>query len=174
MPANFKFYVNNASEKSVVIMMTSDSNATTQVSAPVLGSEDDTDIIGTLFAVKTWNKDAYGNELSTFEWYIQFFDNSGLPTNSTLKLLFTWFNQTTGVENPTEKIPNGQTSVVYTGSVDSLGSSGEFLNQSGYCNKTNYSTKSFRLYEVYFPQAVVTYTNVFNSLPQPSVAPLPA
>jgi hypothetical protein len=174
MPANFKFYVDKASEQAVVIMMTSDTNATTQVSAPVLGSEDDTDIIGTLFAVKTWNKDAYGNQWATFEWYVQFFDNSGLPTNSTLQLSFTFFNQTTGVENPTETIPAGQPSIVVTGSVNSLGSSGEFLNQSGYCNKTDYSTKSFRLYEVYFPQAVVTYTNVFNSLPQPSVAPLPA
>lgn len=103
MPANFKFYLNKASEKSVVIMMTSDTNATIQVSAPVLGSEDDTNIIGTMFTVKTWNKDAYGNEWVTFENFFQFFDNSGLPTNSTLQLSFTFFNQTTGVENVTEK-----------------------------------------------------------------------
>lgn len=172
MPANFKFYVDKASEQ-VVVISTSDSNATTQVSAPVLGSEDKTDIIGTLFAIKIWNKDAYGNEWANSQWYIQFFDNSGLPTNSTLKLFDALFNQTTGKENPTETIPVDQTSVVVTGSVDPLGSTGEFLNQPGYFNKTNYSTKSFRLYEVYFPQAVVTYTNAFNSLPQPSVAPLP-
>lgn len=174
MPAKLKFYVNEDNEQAVVIMMTSDTNATTQVSIPVLGSEDDTDIIGTLFTIKTWNKDAYGNEWVTFEANIQFFDNSGFPTNSTLQLNFTFFNETNGTINPTEVIPYGKTSIIATGSVNSLVSSGEFLNQSGYCNKTIISTSPFKLYEVYFPQAVVTYTNVFNSLPQPSVAPLPA
>lgn len=164
MPSNFNFYVNKSSEKSVLVI-DQPTYKVTQGSATVLGSQTDSNVIGSVLFTKTWNQDASGSSQASFEWKIVFNNNTSLPQNSILNLNFEFKDQTTGSNNPTETIPSGSTSVTVTGAVQNLASSGEFINQPGYCNKTKSSSSSYRLYEVYFPQAVVTYTNVFNNYP---------
>lgn len=53
-------------------------------------------------------------------------------------------------------------------------SSGEYANQVGYIERVVDSVKGLDKHKVYFPLPILTYTNAFNSLPQPSTAPLPA
>jgi hypothetical protein len=53
-------------------------------------------------------------------------------------------------------------------------STGEYANQVGYRETVKDVSKNFVKNTVYFPLPIVTYTNAFNSLPQPSTAPLPS
>ena len=63
---------------------------------------------------------------------------------------------------------------VYINIVNPSLSTGEYANQVGYLTFTKDSKKPFASLTVVFPQPILTYTNAFNSLPQPSTAPLPA
>jgi hypothetical protein len=170
MPSQFTFYSNKNSE--VLISNTSYGNTNISVvSANVLSSQSDSSVIGQLLVTKTNTVDNNNNVYANFEWQIQFNSNANVPPNL-LALSFGFFNQTTSGQNPTEKIPVGQSQVVVTGGINSASCNGEYCNQFGYCNKTKYASSSFRQYDIYFPQLVASYTNVFNSLPQQNVAPL--
>jgi hypothetical protein len=74
------------------------------------------------------------------------------------------------------KIVNGDLiDGTYTYQLNSTSSSGEYAAQVGYA--TSIRNKKDNLNDVTtinFPLPIVTYTNAFNSLPQPSTAPLPA
>jgi hypothetical protein len=63
---------------------------------------------------------------------------------------------------------------VYINIVNPSQSTGEYANQVGYLEFNKDSTKTFASLTFKFPQPILTYTNAFNSLPQPSTAPLPA
>jgi hypothetical protein len=180
MPASFTCYVNKASEvivdSSSELPITLNGKGITLVSAPILGSKHDSDVIGTMMISKLYTEDNIGNKLATFTYTLKFNADSDLPSSpfsDVLCLTEKLYNNFTIPENgnPSENIPAGESSVVLTGAVNQFESSGEFCNQFGYFNKTKDLTQ-FRTYEVNFPQLVASYTNVFNSLPQPSVAPL--
>lgn len=102
----------------------------------------------------------YGNT------FIKFFENSDLPygDDNILVLSGTFFNKYS---------QNGSVDGTYTHQVNSALSSGEYSGQVGYAQtvKKNGSNDATT---INFPLPTVTYTNAFNSLPQPSTAPLPA
>jgi hypothetical protein len=60
MPSNFNFYVNKSSEKSVLVI-DQPTYKVTQGSATVLGSQTDSNVIGSVLFTKTWNQDASGS-----------------------------------------------------------------------------------------------------------------
>ena len=63
----------------------------------------------------------------------------------------------------------------YTYQVNSTLSSGEYAAQVGYATSIRNSKDNLNdVTVINFPLPIVTYTNAFNSLPQPSTAPLPA
>jgi hypothetical protein len=62
----------------------------------------------------------------------------------------------------------------YKSVVNTSLSTGKYANQAGYRETYKDSTQDFVINKVYFPQPILTYTNAFNSLPQPNTAPLPA
>jgi hypothetical protein len=62
----------------------------------------------------------------------------------------------------------------YKSVVNTSLSTGEYANQLGYRETVKDVSKNFVKNTVYFPLPTVTYTNAFNSLPQPSTAPLPS
>jgi hypothetical protein len=62
----------------------------------------------------------------------------------------------------------------YKSVVNTSLSTGEYANQVGYRETVKDASKNFVKNTVYFPLPTVTYTNAFNSLPQPSTAPLPS
>jgi hypothetical protein len=172
MPAQFTFYSDKSSE---VLLSTSVSGPTTTsvVSANILASASaSASLIGSALVTKTNTIDGSGNVWAIFNWQFQF--NSGntlsVPADQ-LVVTFSFNNDTTSGSNPTESIPTGQTSVTVTGSIQNY-SQGAYQNQFGYVTKVKSATTNFRQYNVFFPQLVANYTNVFNSLPQPNVAPL--
>lgn len=177
MPAQFSFYTDKASEVIIESQVTPDSKSGVMlISSNLLSSKDDTNSIGRLLITKSFATDLDGSLVADFTYTAKFNSSSGLPSSPFSDVLvFTTklYNNITipASFNPTEIIQPGQTSVQLTGAVNQFNSSGEFCNQFGYAVKTK-DTTNFRKYDVYFPQLVANYTNVFNSLPQPSVAPL--
>jgi hypothetical protein len=182
MPASFTFFVDKASEK---VLQTTygivENTWYTLVEVDVLNDDPHANsglkhhqVIGSMIIEKQTVIASHDNVWAEFNYAIVFNEGNpmNLPAGDVLALSFSFFNQTTTSENPSEIIPAGETSVTLTGGVDSNQCSGEFLNQFGYCEKVKDETTSFRKYSVFFPQLVASYTNVFNSLPQPSVAPL--
>lgn len=99
---------------------------------------------------------------------LKFFENSGLPYGDDNILVS---NLTTN----NKYIPgSGLLDGTYIQQVNTFLSTGEWSGQIGYATITRDSTKIYDKAEVNFPLPVVTYTNAFNSLPQPNTAPLPS
>lgn len=178
MPAQITFYADKSSEVIVESQLTPDGKSGAYIiSSDLLSSRDDASSIGRLIINKVFATDLDGSIVADFTYTVKFSANSGLPSSPFSDVLV--FNTKLynnvlippASKNPTEIIQPGQTSVQLTGGVVTSQSSGEFCNQFGYAVKTKDLT-NFRKYDVYFPQLVANYTNVFNSLPQPSVAPL--
>lgn len=163
MPSQFTFYSDKMSE-TIVSTESYGMTVVTNMTANVLSSPNNNTQMGTLFIKKINTLDNNKNVWSEFEYKIKL--DSGIVIFN-----FNYFNQTTTGENPTELIPAGKDSVVLTTGLLSSSASGIFCNQFGYVNKTK-NASQFRQFDVYFPQMVCSYTNVFNSLPQPNTAPL--
>jgi len=165
MPGSITFYL----DKSTQNVLSTSSDGTTSVTLAynnVLNSPNDTDIIGKVSVTKTVTVDDKGNVWGDFKHKVNL-------SNGTLVFTVTYFNQTTsGVNNPGEIIPPGETSITLTTGLESQCASGIYCNQFGYINKVKNTTSNFRKYSVYFPQLIGSYTNSFNNDPQPSVAPL--
>jgi len=100
--------------------------------------------------------------------FIKFFKNSGFPYGDDNILVISATN--------VNKTVNGDLiDGTYTYQLNSTSSSGEYAAQVGYA--TSIRNKKDNLNDVTtinFPLPILTYTNAFNSLPQPSTAPLPA
>jgi len=100
--------------------------------------------------------------------FIKFFENSGFPYGDDNILVISG-------TNVNKVINNSLIDGTYTYQVNSALSSGEYAAQVGYA--TSIRNRKDNLNDVTvinFPLPTVTYTNAFNSLPQPSTAPLPA
>lgn len=98
---------------------------------------------------------------------IKFFENSGLPYGDD-NILVTTSTKSNKVEN--NIVIDGK----YTLIISANESTGKYANQVGYNSYTKDSSKIFIKHDVYFPLPILTYTNAFNSISQPSTAPLPA
>ena len=123
-------------------------------------------VIGSLISVYEATTTA-NDQRSVVSSFFKFFENSGLPygDDNILVAETTLYN----------KYVNGvRADGLYTHPVNQSLSSGEYANQVGYATYVKDSSKVFAEFTFNFPLPVVTYTNVFNSLPQPSTAPLPA
>jgi len=109
-----------------------------------------------------------GKPIVDLTTYYNFNEKSGLPYGDA-NILIT--SQSIGNYYVNGKKPEGD----YYEQVNSTLSTGEWSGQVGYVkqNKKNANSISNK-YEFNFPLPIVTYTNTFNSLPQPSTAPLPA
>jgi hypothetical protein len=170
MPAQFSFYSDKNSETVLSTTTSGSSTYTSVISANLLASASSSTPIGSLIVTKSNVTDPSNNIWATFKWCFKFNNSNAIsvPPNE-LVAVYEFFNQTTAGSNPSENIPAGG-SGTFTGSINNA-SSGEYQNQFGYVIKTK-DQSAFRRYDVYFPQLVANYTNVFNSLPQPNVAPL--
>lgn len=100
--------------------------------------------------------------------FIKFFKNSGFPygDDNILVISFTNVNKTVNGD-----LIDG----TYTCQLNSTSSSGEYAAQVGYATFTRNTQSGLNdVTIINFPLPIVTYTNVYNSLSQPSTAPLPA
>lgn len=166
MPSQFTFYSDKNSETIVsteTYKMINGMTVVTNMTANVLSSPNNNTQMGTLFIKKTITLDNNNHIWSEFEYKIK-------HEHGIIIFNFNYFDQTTTGENPTEIVPNGNSVVLTTGLLSSS-ASGMFCNQFGYVNKTKDATQ-FRKFDVYFPQLIASYTNAFNSLPQPPHSPL--
>jgi hypothetical protein len=105
--------------------------------------------------------------ITTITVYNRFNEYSGVPygDENILVLNSTRYNKV---------INNIVIDGIYRDIVNPSQSTGEYANQVGYEIYVKDSTKTFGSFTFYFPLPILTYTNAFNSLPQPSTAPLPA
>jgi len=180
MPAQTSFYTN--SDQEIVLSSTEVSASfnsiivTAIVTSPIYSSMECTTKVGTFLCTKqvtSVNGATSGEGLfATFSWQFQFSEGNilQLPANE-LDATFNLAGSVVILPNPTELLPLGASSQTYNGSANSAHGNGEFLNQFGYLVKTKYATSPVRKFDVYFPQLIAQYTNAFNSLPQPSLAP---
>ena len=133
----------------------------------VYSSPDCTTIIGVAFYESTFH--TFSKNLCVYgDTFIKFFKNSGFPYGDDNILVISGTNVNKIVKND---LIDG----TYIFQVNSAFSSGEYQGQVG--NATFTRNKKSGLNDVTvinFPLPIVTYTNAFNSLPQPSTAPLPA
>jgi hypothetical protein len=174
MPAQFTLYSDKNSEilvSSVQDVIGYASTYTTVLTGNVLNAASNSNKIGDYIVTKVASQDASGNVWSQFDYSFQITSpNDGIPTGA-ISFTLNMFNQTSFSSNPSETIPSGSSSVTLTNGLTSAISTGAYCNQFGYVQKTK-SASNFRTYAFTFPQLVASYTNVFDSLPQPSVAPL--
>jgi hypothetical protein len=105
--------------------------------------------------------------ISSQKTFIKFNEYAGVPYGDN-NILVTTMTRYNDIKNTI--LVDG----VYNIIVSQSESTGEYANQVGYIEYVKDSTKIFVKQTLYFPQPIVTYTNAFNSLPQPNTAPLPA
>ena len=177
MPAQFTFYTDKFSEVVVDSRVSFGKTGVIVVSCNLFRSDTNDTVDGRLLITKSFTTDVDGTIVATFEYTAKFNEASGLPSAPfTDVLCFTTklYNNITIPQNfnITEIIPPGQTSVQITCAIDQFLSTGEFCNQFGYVDIITNSNTIFKQYNVYFPLLVAQYTNAFNGLPQPSIAPL--
>ena len=165
MPASTQ--INSDKNSEIVLSSTVDSTGTTYITVLTgnLLKTDNSTQIGTYLATKTCTKDTNNNVWSKFEYNFQIGPNAGIPSGS-IDFTLNYYNETTFTSNPSENIGS------YTNGLNAPVSTDAYCNQVGYVTKTK-SSSQFRTYLFNWPLPVVNYTNAFNSLPQPSVAPLP-
>jgi hypothetical protein len=99
--------------------------------------------------------------------FIKFFPNSGVPQGDDNILVISGTNFNKVVNG---KLKDG----TYTFQVNSTLSSGEWSGQVGYVTEVKSTENGLNFFTFNFPLPTLTYTNAFNSLPQPSTAPFPA
>jgi hypothetical protein len=163
MPASLVFYSKNKGITKTILYESPDKNYIVyQRYSPIYSNPECTDNIGnrTINYTSTLNED---DEITAVKIFFKFNENSGYPygDDNILVVNHTRVNKRNGdvfIKN------------IYRGSVNTNESTGEYLNQTGYYT---YYKEDNDKYEVFFPLPTVTYTNAFNSLPQPSTAPLP-
>jgi hypothetical protein len=168
MPATIVFYREAIAPPKTILYESPNKNYIIyQRYNPLYSNPECTDIIGnqTTIYTTTFNVD---DEITSVKLFLKFNEISGVPYGDDNILVVT--NTRVNKINGDIFIKN-----IYTGVVSTNESTGEYANQTGYYNyyKTDSEYNSYK-YEVFFPLPIVTYTNAFNSLPQPSTAPLPA
>jgi hypothetical protein len=99
----------------------------------------------------------------------KFNEQSGVPSGDN-NILVTSTTQYNKFDEDGKVIKDGN----YIDCVASEQSTGEYANQVGYVERVVDSVKGIVKSRLVFPLPILTYTNAFNSLPQPSTAPLPA
>ena len=170
MPAEFSYFTKREDYKTKTILYESpDKNYIIYKKVINLYNSDDVEnakIIGVSTNMYTETTDADDIVTST-KTYRKFYENAGVPygDNNILVTNNTRYNKYTDYI-----LKDG----IYTNIVNQNESTGEYANQIGYLNYPKDSSKIFIGHEVYFPLPTVTYTNAFNSLPQPNTAPLPS
>jgi len=168
MPATIVFYREDVTPPKTILYESPDKKYIVyQRYTQIYGNPECTDIIGyqNIIYTTTFNE---VDEITSIKLFLKFNEKSGLPNGDDNILV---------VNNTRVNKISGDTFIknIYKGVVNSFESTGEYANQVGYYiyYKTDAIYNSFK-YEVFFPLPTVTYTNAFNSLPQPSTAPLPA
>lgn len=168
MPATIVFYRLKEEAPITVLYESPDKNYIVyQRYGQIYSNPECTNNIGniTVINTSTLNED---DEITSIKAFTKFNEKSGYPygDDNILVVNHTRVNKKDGdvfIKN------------IYTGIVNTAESTGEYANQTGYYKyyKKDSEYNSYK-YEVFFPLPIVTYTNAFNSLPQPSTAPLPA
>jgi len=171
MPAQFTFYtkISESNAPPTIYYESSDKKYKTFGRTSNIYNNEDLEtckIIGTKFVIyNTILVDDENIQAFTSTSY-KFNENSGLPFgNDNILVVDSKFWN--GVIN------NITTFGIKIASI-STSSTGEFANQTGYEEYIKDGKKIFAQTTIYFPLPIVTYTNAFNSLPQPSTAPLPS
>ena len=167
MPASFTFYNKpNVVEEFETFVFSPNTNVI-YYTINIYDSIECTNIIGIAFS-EIYNHTFSGNKSNFGNTFIKFFENSGLPYGDDNILV------TSGTS--VNKVVDGRLiDGTYIYQVNSALSSGEYSGQVG--NATCVRNRKDGLNDatiVNFPLPILTYTNAFNSLPQPSTAPLPA
>jgi len=171
MPAQFNYFFKIADTKvpPTIFYETPDKNyAVFERVFPMYNSDnkETAKVIGKYTATYTTITNAEDVITSTKN-FLKFNKDSGVPYGDDNILVTT----NTRYNKVTDKI---QADGKYIIKVSPNESTGEYANQVGYVEYDKDSSKIFAEQTVYFPLPIVTYTNAFNSLPQPSTAPLPA
>lgn len=175
MPAEFNVYVKLSETKTKPTILYENADKSYRVFKRVFqlyktDSLENEIIVGTHTVTYTSiinNNDITTDDITTNIIYIKFNELSGVPYGDDNILVL---NKTTYNKYTNNILKDG----VYTNIVNPSQSTGEYANQVGYEIYVKDSTKVFGSYTIKFPLPTVTYTNAFNSLPQPSTAPLPA
>ena len=137
----------------------------------------DGNLIGTENILLEAVKFASDDVIVTYTSFSRFNELSGFPNgdDNILSLTTTFVNKLTDSSLPILKedslliLKEG----TYTLNYNPL-SIGEYANQVCYAQFTRDNSQTYDKVVVNFPLPILTYTNAFNSLPQPSTAPLPA
>ena len=170
MPAEFSYFTKQEGyNKKDILYESPDKNYVIYKKVINLYNSDDVEnakVIGVRTIIYTQTTDADDIVTSTTN-YTKFYENAGVPygDNNILVTNNTRYNKYTDYI-----LKDG----IYTNIVNQNESTGEYANQIGYLNYEKDSTKIFNKGTYYFPLPTVTYTSAFNSLPQPSTAPLPS
>lgn len=171
MPAQVSFYIkiSDTKTKPIILYESSDKNYIIyKREMPLYDSDslENAKVVAnqTVIYTNIINVDDLINPNTTF---IRFNEILGVPYGDK-NILVTNF---TNYNNIKDKI---MVDGVYKFNINQSESSGEYANQVGYIEYIKDSSKIFAKQTVYFPLPTVTYTNAFNSLPQPSTAPLPS
>lgn len=126
-----------------------------------------TTMIGVAFYESTYH--IFSKNLCVYgDVFIKFFENSGLPYGDDNILVISGTNVNKTVNSD---LIDGK----YIYQINSAFSTGEYQGQVGNATFTrNMQSGLNDITIINFPLPILTYTNAFNSLPQPSTAPLPA
>jgi len=137
----------------------------------------DGNLIGTENILLHGIKFASDDIIVTYTSFNRFNELSGFPNgdDNILSLTTTFVNKLNDTSLPVLKEDNllMLKEGTYTLNYNPL-STGQYANQVCYAQFTRDDSQKYDNVIVNFPQPVITYTNVFNSLSQPSVAPLPS
>ena len=167
MPASLTYYRENTASKAQIEFLSGDSDYA--VIQEILNLYDENDnIIGTNTSLSTLVRNPAGDIILTGNSYVKFNELSGYPygDDNIFSFTFTFFNK---LDFTTGLLVDG----TYTG-ISNAYSTGEYANQVAYGQLIRDSSQKYDKETVNFPLPTLTYTNAFNSLPQPSTAPLPA
>lgn len=166
MPASFTIYVPRSIFSGREVITISPTTSELFINFNVYSDPELTNQVGQLFSdtmIHAWS----GNVTTYNTTFIKFSSNSGLPNGDDNILVG---NLTT---NNKFTSGSGLANGTYYQQSNTFLSTGEWSGQTGYATITRDSTKTYDKVDVQFPIPVVTYTNAFNSLPQPNTAPLP-
>ena len=166
MPASFTFY-NNSKEYLNLKISTSEDGVTSRTFSKIIYNSHDLDkSIGIATYSYNFQYDSNNNVYNYGNMFIKFDNNSGFPNGEDNILVLS--------STSVNKFDKNNESVdrEFTQQINQSLSTGEYSGQIGYSDTSRRNGVVTR--NVYFPQPILTYTNAFNSLPQPSTAPLPA
>lgn len=167
MPATIVFYTDPNDAQDYEQFVFSPNTILTYFTRNVYSDSECSKIIGTEF-YETYGHRFSGNSVLYGNVFVKFFENSGFPHGDDNILVISGTNVNKYVD---DFLIDG----TYTYQINSTLSSGEYSGQVG--NSTFVRNRKDGLNDVNivnFPLPILTYTNAFNSLPQPSTAPLPA